>query len=75
MTQDKSFTYGRVLVDDWPDYVTSWLEHRPRGLVVMPAHPWNVDFNHPNVIRYDGSEHNRKDVRDRLITAASRKPD
>lgn len=56
ITQDKSLAYGRVLVDDWPPYVNGWLRWRPRGLVVLPAHPWNSDFSHPNAIRYRGSE-------------------
>lgn len=54
MTEDKGLVYGRVLVDDWPRYVSRWLEHRPRGLVVMPAHDYNATFNHPQVIRYTG---------------------
>lgn len=57
ITLDKSLTYGRVLVDDWPEYVTPWLKHRPRGLVVMPPQPWNRDFpEHPQVVRADSAE-------------------
>ena len=52
ITHRKSLTYGRVLVDDWPPYVEPWLETRPRGLVIMPAQPWNEGFTHPNVYRY-----------------------
>ncbi len=57
---DKSLMYGRVLFDDWPNYFVPWLTHRPRGLVVCLAHPWNRDYgyggakHHPRVIRYDG---------------------
>jgi 5'(3')-deoxyribonucleotidase len=51
ITQDKGLVYGRVLVDDWPPYIKSWLEFRPRGLVIMPAHSWNQWFKHPNVHR------------------------
>lgn len=54
ISEDKGLVYGRVLVDDWPQYFTRWLEWRPRGLVIVPAHPWNADVVHPNVIRYDG---------------------
>jgi len=50
ITRDKGLVYGRVLVDDWPPYVTRWLEHRPRGLVIMPERPYNKDFKHPNVV-------------------------
>jgi 5'-nucleotidase len=56
ITQDKGLVYGKVLVDDWPPYVTRWLEWRPRGLVIMPAHPWNEGFEHPAVMRYTGRE-------------------
>lgn len=52
ITLDKSLVYGRVLVDDWPDYVTPWLKHRPRGLVVMPDQPWNQGYAHPQVVRH-----------------------
>ncbi len=49
----KARTYGRILVDDFPDYAESWLARRPRGLVIMPAQPYNVNFSHPNAIRFD----------------------
>jgi 5'-nucleotidase len=55
ITEDKSLTYGKLLVDDYPFYIEAWLSYRPRGLVVMPAHPYNKDFEHPQVYRYDGS--------------------
>jgi 5'-nucleotidase len=58
ITHDKSLVYGNVLVDDYPDYVTGWLKNRPRGLVIMPAHNFNKDFSHPQVIRYDGKNVN-----------------
>lgn len=51
VVSDKSITYGRVLVDDWPPYISSWLAWRPRGLVLMPAHPHNEGFEHPNLVR------------------------
>lgn len=41
VTQDKSLVYGRVLVDDYPNHFLRWMEHRPRGLVVMPSQAWN----------------------------------
>jgi 5'-nucleotidase len=62
---DKGLVYGAVLVDDWPDYIKSWLEHRPRGLVIMPAHDHNAGFTHPNVVRYDGT--NIDEVRIRML--------
>ena len=55
ITRDKGLVYGKILVDDWPEYVLKWLEWRPRGLVIMPAQEHNVGFSHPQVIRYDGT--------------------
>jgi len=62
ISQDKGLVYGRILVDDWPDYIMRWLEWRPRGLVIMLDWPHNqtiededgneVPFEHPNVFRY-----------------------
>jgi 5'(3')-deoxyribonucleotidase len=60
LVEKKGLFYGRVLVDDFVPYVTDWLTYRPRGLVIMPAHPHNQGFEHPQVIRvgfdiaYDG---------------------
>jgi 5'-nucleotidase len=54
VTMDKGLVYGKVLVDDWPEYIQRWLTWRPRGLVIIPAQPWNEDFRHPNALRYDG---------------------
>lgn len=71
ITNDKGLVYGRVLVDDYPDYITSWLKHRPRGLVIMPAHDFNKNFKHPNVVRYDGT--NLDEVRKRLLEQYNRK--
>ena len=64
ITNDKGLVYGKVLVDDFPEYIEAWLKHRPRGLVIMPAHEFNKDFKHPNVIRYDGT--NLQEVAERL---------
>ena len=51
ITHQKNLVYGKILVDDWPPYINKWLEWRPRGMVIMPNHPWNKGFNHPNVCR------------------------
>lgn len=67
----KGGTYGRVLVDDYPDYLIKWLDHRPRGLAVMPAHAYNSDFTHENVIRYTGD--NLAEVEQALRAAYQRK--
>jgi 5'-nucleotidase len=65
ITQDKGLVYGKVLVDDWPKYVSRWLEWRPRRLVIMPAHPWNEGYSHTNVIRYSSDEQ-LPEIRERL---------
>ena len=70
ITRRKGLVYGRVLVDDYPEYISQWLEWRPRGLVIMPAQPWNVDFKHSNIIRYDQT--NLIEVREALTEARSR---
>ncbi len=54
MTRNKGLVYGKILVDDYPEYIERWLKNRPRGLVIMPANKNNLTFKHPNVIRYDG---------------------
>lgn len=51
ITEDKGLVYGKVLVDDWPPYIDRWLEWRPRGVVIMPAQPWNSGYDHPRVVR------------------------
>ena len=70
ITGDKSLVYGRVLVDDYPEYMDLWLKWRPRGLGIMPAHHYNEGYEHPNVIRYDGT--NLRDVRRVLAFAMER---
>ena len=65
ITQKKSLMYGKVLSDDWPGYYLPWLKVRPRGLVVVPAQPWNEGHtDHPNIVRYDGT--NLDEVRARM---------
>lgn len=59
ITHDKGLVYGKVLVDDYPDYIAAWLKYRPRGQVIMPAHEFNKNFTHPQVLRYDGTNLNQ----------------
>jgi 5'-nucleotidase len=62
LTPFKGNFYGKLLVDDWPDYVRPWLEHRPRGMVIMPDQPWNRTeemLEHPRIIRH---EHGKNDA-------------
>lgn len=70
LTSDKGLLYGRVLMDDYPEYIDAWLKHRPRGIVIMPAHPENEYFSHPQVVRYDGT--NIEQVRAALQAAYDR---
>lgn len=55
ITRDKGLVYGKVLVDDYPEYIERWLKWRPRGFVIMPAAVGNESFRHKQVIRYDGN--------------------
>ena len=66
----KSGTYGKVLVDDYPDYLESWLDKRPRGIGIMPAQSYNENFKHPQVLRYNGE--NPEEVRKALTWARDR---
>lgn len=76
ITRDKGTVYGRVLVDDYPEYITRWLAHRDRGVVIMPDRPWNRGTldDHPAVFRYDGSSESRQKARQIINNAWSRKP-
>lgn len=56
IASDKSLVYGKLLYDDYPEYMLGWLKHRPRGLGIMPVAPANMGFNHPSVIMYRGIE-------------------
>ena len=71
ITEEKGLVYGRVLVDDWPPYIISWLKWRPRGTIIMPAHPWNEGFDHPQIVRYDGVNINQ--VKEALFNQFNRK--
>lgn len=67
ITEDKGLVYGKILVDDYPDYAGAWLSHRPRGRVIMPAQPWNAVFQHPQVHRYCGDDDPGRQELARLI--------
>ena len=70
ITEDKGLVYGTVLVDDWIEYIERWLTWRPRGVVIMPAHPWNEGYSNSNVTRYDGT--NITQVKERMHWAKNR---
>lgn len=66
-SETKGLVYGKLLVDDWPEYIEQWLAWRPRGLVIAVAQRWNIgiDAKFPkNVVRYDGT--NFPYVRERM---------
>lgn len=71
IVMNKGLVFGKVLYDDFPEYMMAWLEHRPRGLGIMPPRSCNKDFSHPNVIKYDGS--NLQQVVEALHVAYERK--
>lgn len=67
LAEDKGLVYGKLLVDDWPEYIERWVQWRPRGLVLAVAQPWNlgIDSVFPqNVVRFDGT--NLAEVRERM---------
>jgi len=72
ITRNKGMVYGKFLYDDFCDFMLKWLEHRPRGLGIMPVNKANKDFRHPQVVRWDGS--NLEEVVERLRAAYRRLP-
>jgi 5'-nucleotidase len=57
ITPQKELVYGKVLVDDWPEYFVPWMRHRPRGLVVVPAQRWNEKHETSSqLLRFTGRE-------------------
>ncbi len=71
ITEKKSLLYGKVLVDDWPEFGLEWLKNRPRGLVIMPAHDYNTHIDECNsfqIFRYKlGMHEELKDTLRALI--------
>ncbi len=56
----KGLHYGRLFVDDYPPYMDSWLQHRSRGLGLMPRWRINEAYSHPQVFKYDFELNNWK---------------
>jgi 5'-nucleotidase len=73
ITMDKGLVYGRVLVDDYPEYALRWLKWRKRGTVIMPDRPWNQGFKHPQVYRYTGDVVEMRSVAESIYLDASAK--
>lgn len=69
ISHDKSMVYGKVLVDDWPDYITGWLNRRPRGLVICPNQPWNQDLTDTRIVRAHYTPESSQDVYNALKEA------
>jgi 5'(3')-deoxyribonucleotidase len=70
---DKSLVYGKVLVDDYPPYIQKWLKYRRNGLVIMPAHDYNRNFHHPNVLRVTEDPNDEDRAARALVLAYGRK--
>jgi hypothetical protein len=45
---------GDLLIDDWPDYVTAWLDYNKEGRAILPLRKWNKDYKSPRAIHYNG---------------------
>ncbi len=69
----KSGIYGRVLVEDFPEYLEGWLQYRPRGLGILIDNKSNAGYEHPSVIRYNGTEESLAFVNRALNAAFKRK--
>jgi len=74
ITMDKGLVYGRLLVDDYPDYIQRWLRWRNRGQVILPDQPWNQGFAHPQVYRYTGNRAEMAAVLVRVVADARSAP-
>jgi 5'-nucleotidase len=66
--------YGRMLVDDYPEYMNQWLQWRPRGLGIMIANEENEGYSHPNVIRFDDEDDTLEKIYDAMQAAFIREP-
>jgi len=53
ITQNKGIVYGRILVDDYPENMEIWLPWRLKGLGLMADSPYNKNFSHPRVFKYN----------------------
>ena len=69
---DKGLVYGKMLVDDHPEYVLRWLKWRKRGFVIMPDQPWNQGFEHDQLYRYVGNREELRQVLSNVLIAAGR---
>lgn len=45
---------GDLLIDDWPSYVTGWLDYNKKGIAILPLREWNKDYQAPRAVHYTG---------------------
>ena len=72
ITRDKGLVYGKVLIDDYPEYIEKWVAHRPRGLVIMPDFNYNRTFTTNHLVRYE-DVHQLLDIEKVLLKVKNRK--
>lgn len=54
ISTEKSMVYGKMLYDDYPQYMDSWLSKRPRGLGIMPVTDYNSYYSNAQVVNWNG---------------------
>lgn len=69
--EGKGQVYGNFFYDDYIPFMESWLKWRHRGLGIMPLHKSNINFDHPNVIKWNGNNYHQ--VREALRRCYERK--
>jgi hypothetical protein len=72
ITFDKGSVYGKFLYDDFPEYCYRWLAHRPRGLVIMPVERISRQYEHEQILQWDGT--NFDQVKAALVACREREP-
>jgi len=45
---------GDILIDDWPEYITSWLDYNQNRRAILPLREWNKDYTHLRAVHYNG---------------------
>lgn len=75
ITYDKGLVYGKVLFDDYPPYIERWLQHRPRGKVLMLDNVYNKEFTHPNVLRINRAQKMSSKLQDEICNFVGRPAD
>jgi 5'(3')-deoxyribonucleotidase len=55
ITRNKGLVYGKILVDDYPDYMLKWLRYRRNGLGIMPDYNNDNTFEHDQVLKLNNN--------------------